>query len=225
VVRERFALTSLFIAALLAVGLVGWQPAIVTLLGTYVVMFLSRYAFPGPAHPYYLKQVIDDVRTRLRIADHFKDGKRAAHLRTQLEIFEGQLPERLADAANKHAFWQRQCAHPLIISFSTMREGLSASERNIVDNKAIEIRQVCQDVVTGSGPARAECERRRMSALVLQNYQAELQGDFSNSTPKAKETVLTLLASGLAYELLLGESHPAVLNEVFPEDERSPLNT
>ena len=222
--QERWALTLLLVAVVVAFALFGWEVAVGTLAATYLFMLLSRYAHSGPTHPYYLQQLVTDLQSRLRIADHFGDGKTAKQLKSRLEVLEEQLPERLAQQAAKERFWRQKCANPLVGSFAAMYERLPQLERMTIDEKAIQVTKVCRDVITKSSPARAECERRRMAALLLANYSEELGGDFSASTPKERDTVVTLLATGLTYEKMLTHSAPSVLSEVFADDERSPLN-
>jgi hypothetical protein len=221
--RERWVRILVLIAVVVALAFLGWKAAVATLLGTYVLMEVSRFAYPRPTHPYYLGQLIDDLRSRLRIADHFGDAKAAAQLTSRLEVLEGQLPERQAQQAEEVRFWRRRCAQPPTESFAAICKRLPESERKEIDAKASQLAGICQGVITQSSPARAECERRRTAALLQAHYRKELGGDFSASTPKDRDTVVTLLATGFTYENLLSSSAPAVLSEVFPDDHRSPL--
>jgi hypothetical protein len=89
--RERYCVTLLVIDTVLASLLLGLGVGAEIFVGTYVLMFLSRYLYPHPSDPYYLRQIISDVRMRLQIANAFKDAATAARLTSQLQMFEGQL--------------------------------------------------------------------------------------------------------------------------------------
>lgn len=124
----------------------------------------------------------------------------------------------------RERFWRERCAEPPTMCFTAARANLSPSEAEEVAQKLQPVVQVFQRIVAREGPERAECERRRCAAFLSHNYQAEISGDFSGSTPKARDTALTLLATGLAIESLLRSSGRAdLLTRRFPADERSPL--
>jgi hypothetical protein len=103
----------------------------------------------------------------------------------------------------KIRYWQQRTAAPISFIFADTCAGLGEEERRTVTNKAKLLMETQSRIVLHQGAEIAERERRRNAALLTTNYPTELQGDFSSSTQKTRETVLTLLASGLAYELLL----------------------
>ncbi len=103
----------------------------------------------------------------------------------------------------RNRYWQQRTAIPTAFIFADACGGLGEEERRTVTDKAKLLMEVQSRIVLHQGAEIAERERRKNAVLLTANYPTELQGDFSTSTQKTRETVLTLLASGLAYELLL----------------------
>lgn len=101
--RHGWSLILLFTSSLLALFLLGWQLALVTLIATYAFMEAAGFVFPSRSSAYYVDQIISDCKAMRAIALHFGDSEvaRKHEIKLQLVLEAYGLDERPQPAATE----------------------------------------------------------------------------------------------------------------------------
>lgn len=84
--RHGWSLVLLFTSSLLALILLGWQLALVTLIATYASMEAVGFVFPSRSSAYYVDQIISDCKAMRSIALHFGDAEAARKHEIKLQL-------------------------------------------------------------------------------------------------------------------------------------------
>jgi len=119
---------------------------------------------------------------------------------------------------------ERACRRPTGFLFFEACRAFNDLDRAEIAQKAEAFRTRFDTVLANHGVERVELERRRLISLLQANYESELAGDFSTSSAKAREMVLTLMAAGRTLETLLEKPwNCEIFNQVLGEGDDEPI--
>jgi hypothetical protein len=87
-VAQRLALSVLllFASTILALVLLSWKAALVTLVSTYTLMELVGFIFPRPSSMYYVQQVVSDCKVMIALNLRFGESEKADDLQRRLNV-------------------------------------------------------------------------------------------------------------------------------------------